>query len=599
MLQSRPARRNPTKITRPKAPAKRPRSSGPQVSVQLIPTAARTQILLVVLILLAGAISARLVYWQVVRQGYLSARAEMEQAGLTTLLPTRGTIYDASGATLATDVSANEVYADPADIVNPWRTSVLLARALNTTPKYLDQIFAQNPKYVVLDQNAGPRVSRRVENLALPGVFLTPLVQRDYPNGNEAAQVLGFVNATDSGQYGVEQYYNPILTGTAGMRSVLTDTAGHDIRLGPGPTTSAIGGGSIHLTISSSIQSLAQTALDNAVRAHAADGGSVTIIDPRTGYILAMAGDPTYNPDNYASTARSAPSHFNNPAIQSVYEPGSTFKIITMAAGLDTGTITPNTSFYDSGAFHVGTTTLHNWNMSGWGMETMTQVLQHSANVGAAWVSQRLGAARFYEYVKRFRFGVPTGVDMAGEVPGFLNWPGQKNYNVVDQYTNAFGQGIAVTPLQLIRAVAAVANGGVMMKPQIVKEVDYGGRIIMHRPVRAGRIISRRAARTLTSMLVQSAVGGEASEALVKGYNIAAKTGTANVAGGGSYIPNDTIASTVGYAPAYHPRFVILAIIDHPRDIPWGKFVAAPILHTLFQDLFFKYHIAPIAHPEQ
>ncbi|HEX6510313.1 MAG TPA: penicillin-binding protein 2, partial [Chloroflexota bacterium] len=341
---------------------------------------------------------------------------------------------------------------------------------------------------------------------------------------------------------------------------------------------------------------LAEDELAKAVKAHHADSGTAIIMDPRTGYVLAMANSPGYDLNKYNTVPYQ--DLFRNAAVEDQYEPGSTFKIVTMAAGLESHVITPQTSFFDNGSFVVTPDfTVHNWNMSGFGQETMTQVLQHSANVGASWVAQRLGTARFYHYAQAFKIGQPTGIDLPDESPGSLPLPGGKTWTIDNLFTNSYGQGLAVTPIQMIRAVAAVANGGVLMKPQIVKSMDYNGRVIDHPPVSQGRAISPQTAHTLTDMLVHSAIGGEASLGLVKGYNIAAKTGTANIAGSnGHYIPGATIASIVGYAPAYHPRFVALVIIRHPRDTPWGSMAAAPVLHNLFQELFMHYHIPPTSH---
>jgi cell division protein FtsI/penicillin-binding protein 2 len=243
----------------------------------------------------------------------------------------------------------------------------------------------------------------------------------------------------------------------------------------------------------------------------------------------------------------------------------------------------------------VGDRTIHNWNNAGFGPETMTQVLQHSANVGASYVSSLLGVGRFYHYVRAFGMGSPTGVDLSGESPGTLPLPGKsRSWTPVSQFTNSFGQGLTVTSLQLIRAVATVANGGVMMRPQIVQRIVYRGHVISIHPVSQGRVISRQTATTLTNMLVQSAIGGEAKYALVRGYDVVAKTGTASVAGsGGQYLQGVTVASVVGYAPAAHPRFVILVKLDHPRDTIWGSEAAAPVLHNLFQDMFMIDRIPP------
>jgi cell division protein FtsI/penicillin-binding protein 2 len=269
-----------------------------------------------------------------------------------------------------------------------------------------------------------------------------------------------------------------------------------------------------------------------------------------------------------------------------------------MAAGLDSGAITPQSALDDTGSFVVGNQIIHNWNQAGFGYENMTQVLQHSANVGASWVAQRLGVNRFYSYMRRFQMNRPTGVDLQGEESGLMPFPGDRTWTIYNLYTNSFGQGLLITPLRLMTSIGAVANGGVMMKPQVVKQLIYDGRVIDHQPVSEGRVIKASTARTLTSMLVHSAIAGEAQMALVKGYNIAAKTGTASVADGhGGYLTGVTIASTIAYAPAYHPRFLVLVVLNHPRDQIWGSMTAAPTVHNIMQDLFTVYRIPPNPHP--
>ena len=556
--------------------------------------ARRPLLLLMTIVVIAAGLTARLVFWQVLQAPHLSRLAHQEQAALIVQPAQRGQILDSSGNPLATDVPLDLVYAVPRDIKDPGQDATLLAPLLGVPEKTLDQELSSFSVYQQLAPRVSSDVSTKIRALHLPGIFLEPEMQRDYPDGSLASQVLGFTNTDGQGNYGVEGKYDTLLSGKAGLRSILHDASGGDIQLSSAPPAPSHAGATLTLSLNSVVQNVAETELQTAVKKHRADGGTVIVMDPRTGFILGMAGTPTYDPNRFA---RYDYSRYQNPAIQWGYEPGSTFKIITMAAGLDAHVITPTTSFFDSGAFTVSNVTLHNWNLQGFGTETMTQVLQHSANVGAAWVSSRLGMARFYEYVKRFRIGRPTGIDLFGEEPGILPLPGQKNWTIVNQFTNAFGQGLLTTPLQMIRAVAAVANGGVMMKPQIVHTIALDGRIVTHKPVRVGRVIAPDSARTLTGMLVQSAIGGEAQLGLVKGYNIAAKTGTANIASPtGGYIQGATIASIVGYAPAFHPRFVVLVIINHPRDTLWGSEAAAPVLHNIFQELFMYYHVPPSSH---
>ncbi|MGI8824741.1 MAG: peptidoglycan D,D-transpeptidase FtsI family protein [Chloroflexota bacterium] len=552
----------------------------------------RPFLLLLVMLLCSSGLVARLAFWQVMQHGRLALAAAREHALLSVQQPSRGEILDARGNPLATEIAMNQVYAIPKEMRDPARTAAIISPLVGVSVMRLQRWFDSLSGYILLAPRIDESTSRRIRRLALPGIVLNPVPQRDYPGGAEASQVLGFVGGNNRGDAGLESYYDRLLAGHAGLRSVLKDTAGNDIHISPDSGAPVHDGATLRLSLDGVVQGFVEDELAKAVKKHSADGGTIIVMDPRTGYILGMASTPAYNPNHYG---RYPAARFVNPSVENVYEPGSTFKIITMAAGLDTHTITPTTAFEDTGQFFVADhRVLHNWNDGGFGWETMTQVLQHSANVGAAWVSQRLGRDAFYRYVKAFGFGKPTGIDLPNDSAGLLPLPGDTTWTSVNQFTNAFGQGLAVTPLQLVRAAGAVANHGVLMQPQVVQQIRYDGHIIDHPPVTAGRVMSRQSARTLTDMLVRSAVGGEASLGLVQGYNIAAKTGTSNVAGpDGKYITGDTIASIVGYAPAYRPRFIILVKIDHPRDTPWGSIAAAPVLHNLFQDLFMYDHIPP------
>jgi cell division protein FtsI (penicillin-binding protein 3) len=575
---------------RPKTTVVRTRA---QESSQTRSKESRPLILLIVMVLLASGLMARLVFWQVMQHSALSRRANVEHAGLYVQPPSRGIIYDAEGVQLATDVTQNQVYAFPGQIKDARKTANLVAPVLRLSFTRLMDLFTGDNPSLLLASNVPKSVSQKIIDLSLPGIVLGPQIKRYYPQETVASQVLGYVDTYNKGQYGLEQYYNSFLSGQAGVRSVLRDTAGHNIQVGSTSSPSH-NGGNLQLTLDRTVQGLVEDELQKAIKLHRADGGTIIVMDPNSGAILGMASAPGFDPNSYSSVRNT--SLFINPAVQSQYEPGSTFKIITMAAGLDTHTITPLSSFNDTGSYRVTSDyTVHNWNMSGFGIENMTQVLQHSANVGAAWVAGQLNTDRFYRYVKAFQFGRPTGIDLAGEAPGTLPLPGDKIWTIDNLFANAYGQGLAVTPIQMIRAVSAVANGGVLVKPHLVKSMESNGLTQVIQPVSLGRVISRRTAHTLTNMLVHSAVGGEAAKALIKGYNIAAKTGTANIPSPtGGYVPGATIASIVGYAPAFHPRFAALIILRHPRDTLYGSIAAAPVMHDLFGELFMHYNIPPI-----
>lgn len=576
-------------------PAKR--HASPKLATRpAISSTRRPLLLLMAIVVASGYLVSRLVLWQVIQHTRLATMATVQHNESLVVPSLRGQIYDASGDPLATDITLNLVYADPRLIKHPSREAALLAPILGLSATRITAVIEAGTTYAQLAPTISTAQTTAINRLGLPGIFLQPIIRRDYPEASTGAHILGYTSIDNgAGINGLEQYYNSVLTGTAGLSSVLHAAAGNSLRQSSAPASTAHNGGNLYLSLDGFVQNAVETELLKAVKLHRADGGTIIVTDPRTGFVLGMASTPTYDPNTYWKYA-SNQGVYQNPAISWTYEPGSTFKIVTMAAGLDAHVITPNTAFEDTGAWQVGDVTLHNWNMLGNGWETMTQVLQHSANVGASFVSSRLGAARFYKYVKRFGIGKPTGIDLSNEEAGILPLPGQKNWTIVNQYTNSFGQGLATTPMQMIRAVDTVANGGVMMKPQVVRQIIYDGHVVNHPPVSQGRVISAQSAHTLTDMLLHSAIDGEASLALIKGYNIAAKTGTANVASSlGGYLSNDTIASTVAYAPAFHPRFAAIVILNHPRDQPWGSMTAAPVIHDLFQDLFMYYHIPPSA----
>ncbi len=562
------------------------------------PSTRRPLLLLMVFIIVSGGLISRLVFWQVLQHARLAEEALAQHAAMVVQPTLRGRIFASDGTPLATDVTRDLLYAVPREISDPGQEALELAPILNLSVNTLDGILGNHANYAQLSPGVTAAQAQKIKQLGLAGIVLQPVIARSYPEGETAAQVLGYYGANGKGNYGLEQYYDSLLSGIAPLSTVLHGIPSSDVHPSTDTTSSSQNGADLYLSLDSFVQNAAETEIAKAVKVHSADSGSIIVMDPHTGRILGMASTPTYDPNQYARWGNDE-SRFLNPAVSWDYEPGSTFKIMTMAAGIDSGVITPNTAFEDTGVWRVGTTTLHNWNNLGNGWETMTQVLQHSANVGASFVSSRLGVTRFYAYLKRFGIGQPTGVDLSGEESGMLPLPGDKTWTIVNQFTNSFGQGLSTTPLQMMRAVAAVANGGVMMQPQLVTRIDYRGKVVDVPPVSQGRVISAQSAHTVTDMLVHSAIAGEAQYALIKGYNIAAKTGTANIADDGGYIngvAGATIASTIAWAPAFHPRFLALVILNRPHDQPWGSTTAAPVIHDLFQDLFMYYHIPPSPH---
>jgi cell division protein FtsI/penicillin-binding protein 2 len=531
----------------------------------------------------------QLVRWQVLEYDYLLGLAKAEHDWYVEIAPLRGTIMDRNGHVLALDIFEFEITAAPPMIANPAEAADRLAPLLGRPRGEILALLTSGQPHVRLARRVPQQVGETIESWGLGGIRVEPRPRRMCAENNLAAHVLGFVNETNNGYYGVEGYYNQILKGQAGEGQGERDPAGNYIPIGFRRLAPPQNGRDLVLTVERTIQYMVEEELEKAIARYGAESGTIIVMEPETGSILAMASYPSYDPDRFADTPAEL---FVNPSVSAHYEPGSVFKIITMAAGLDAGVISPQSTFYDGGSIEVGGRTIMNWDRRGHGLVTMTGVLAQSLNVGAAYVSTTLGRERFYTYVRRFGFGRITEVDLASEGPGRLRLPGDGEWHESDLGTNSFGQGLAVTPLQMISAVAAVANDGLMMKPHAVEKIVDGQHVTPIQPVAVRRVIAPQTAEQLTWMLVE-AVQKETDLAAVPGYKIAGKTGTAQVPIPGGYHPSWTIASFIGYAPPEDPAFIVLVKIDKPVVEPWGSKVAAPVFKAVAEQLFILLGIPP------
>jgi cell division protein FtsI (penicillin-binding protein 3) len=527
--------------------------------------------------------------WQVLEYDYLLGLAKAEHDWYMEIAPLRGTIRDCNGHILALDIFEFEITAAPPMIANPGEVADRLTPLLERPRDEILELLKSGQPHVRLARRVSQQVGETIESWDLRGIRVEPRPKRVCTENDLAAHVLGFVNETDNGYYGVEGYYNQILKGQAGEGQGERDPAGNYIPVGFHRLAPPQNGRDLVLTIDRTIQYMVEAELEEAIVRYGAESGTIIVMEPKTGSILAMANYPSYDPNRFAETPAEL---FVNPSVSAHYEPGSVFKIITMAAGLDAGVITPQSTFYDSGSVEVGGRTIMNWDRQGHGLVSMTDVLAQSLNVGAAYVSTTLGRERFYTYVRRFGFGRITEVDLASEGPGRLRLPGDGEWHESDLGTNSFGQGLAVTPLQMITAVAAVANDGLMMKPHVLEKIVDGQHVTTFQPFAVRRVISPQVAEQLTWMLVE-AVQKETDLAAVPGYKIAGKTGTAQVPIPGGYHPSWTIASFIGYAPPEDPAFIVLVKIDKPAVEPWGSKVAAPVFKAVAEQLFILLGIPP------
>lgn len=556
----------------------------------------RILVLFLCFTLFCSAVAYRVFSFQVVQGQMLAQRAEEFRYREDIVPAHRGDILDARGRVLATDVPADRVSAIIREVKDPKKTAELLAPLVGRSADDLYAALTQPGKeWVVLQRQLSPETSDKIKALNLPGIVLDPEPHRAYPMGDFASQVLGFVNWEYQGAYGIEAQYDKVVGGQPGQLIGERDAAGNVIALGQSVWNPPKDGATLVLTIDSAVQRLAERALDEAIAMQHATGGTIIVQNAKTGAILAIANRPSFNPNAYATV--SDPAVFANPAVANAYEPGSTFKIITMALGLDAGVVTPNT-VYDGGRYRElpDGTRIYNALQLAYGPETMTQVLEHSSNVGAMYVVDRLGQKAFYDGVLRFGFGKPTGIDLPGENDGIVNLPGSPGWSLTTFYTNAFGQGIAVTPLQLVTAVSAVANGGLLMRPYLVQEIRDGNRTTVTQPQVVRRVIQETTAKQLTAMLVDVMDTTYHNTFGIPGYAVAAKTGTAQIpspSGGYESGPASTIASVIGFGPAEDPQFTVLVKIDRPQESPWGERAAGPAFREVFQGLFLLYGIPP------
>jgi cell division protein FtsI (penicillin-binding protein 3) len=549
----------------------------------------RLAFLVAILTGLVLVIAVRLFYLQVI-QGALGGEPPPPPPDYPPEVAShRGLIIDCRGYVLALNVFEYDVSAAPDVITDTQYVASHLSPILGLSPGELVSLLDPEKPYVLLKQRVSQEVAEAIDSLKFKGIYLKPRLRRKYPDGDLAAQLLGFVNLDCDGGYGLEGYYDSLLKGIGTIPRGEVYQRGEAVPCAFQQLVLPQDGIHLVLTLDRNIQYLVEQELAKAVAKYQADSGTIIVMDPKTGAILAMASFPSYDPNRFYEVPMEL---YVNPAVSHQYEPGSVFKILTMAAGLDAGVITPDSTFYDSGAIEVGGIIIQNPDRRAHGLVTMTDILAYSLNVGIAYVSTSLGEETFYAYLKRFGCGDHTGIDLDGEVAGTLKEPGSRDWYKYDLGTNSFGQGVAVTPLQMITAVAAVANRGSLMQPYVVERIIDDQGVFVTEPTVVRQVVSAQTAEQLTDMLVEAVERG-AELATVPGYDIAGKTGTAQIPVGDHYDPELTIASFVGYAPADDPQFIALVKIDKPRADPWGAEVAAPVFKTIAERLFVLLDVPP------
>ena len=554
----------------------------------------------------AVVVLGRLFYIAVGQHGYYLAQADSQYNVTRTIEPKRGEIfisdkYSTTPYPVATTTSEGMVYAVPSEVTDATSESTQLAAIIGTStgldqPTILQKITAPKRAYVSVAHGLTDAESTAVTAAKLPGIFLDPEDVRYYPEGNFMSQVLGFVGygATGNqkvGLYGLEKYMQKQLAGSGGQVDGQEDPSGNLISgTSQAGYTPAVDGSSLLLTVDRSIQHEVESVLDKAVQQHGADSGTAIVVNPKTGAILAMASYPSFDPNDYSKVTDL--SVFQNSAVTENYEPGSTMKAVTLSAALDQGLITPTSTFTNTGSIVVSGKPIHNSEQTDLGTATMTQVIDHSLNTGAAYVEGLLGNDAFVSYLQKFRFGMATDIELPEAEGSLTNLkPGSAQVNFV---TASFGQGITVTPIQVLQAYMAIANGGVMMKPYIIDSIiGQDGSKKQTQPTSIGTIISQKASQLMTAMLVDDVENGYGKQAAVHGYFIGGKTGTAQVVAHGKYVVNDNIGSFVGYGPVENPQFAMLVNINHPRDVAFAESTAAPAFGEIAKFILNYYQVPP------
>lgn len=542
------------------------------------------------LLLLAAFLTAwaivvvgRLVQVQLVRHSEYMTKAIRQQERTLTLNPVRGSIVDSRGRILAESVSAESIYADPQSVPDRKATAKALAAVpgMSMSAREIEQKLGSDAGFVWIARQLPMSVSARAKALKLPGVYFLDEHRRSYPRGELAANVIGYVGLDGEGLAGIEHSFDSWVRGRPGKVTILQDARRGAYLVGAEGANRPIDGKNVALTIDSVIQFITERALARQVEKYHAAAGSAIVMDPRDGSVLAMASLPTFDPNHFADFP---PVDWRNRNIQDMYEPGSTFKIVTASAALEEGLVTPSQVIdCGNGAIQIGNFAIHEHGGTRYGMMPFEDVIVHSSNVGTIRVGLSLGPTRFYDYIRRFGFGQRTGIQLPGETAGLVRRTDK--WSELSNASMSIGQEVGVTPLQIATAFATVANGGVRIEPHIVDHItDARGNVVYRpQPPAPVRVVSEKSAAVLNEILKAVVARGTGVHAALAEHIVAGKTGTAQVAGRGGYYADKFVASFGGYVPADRPRLVILVVVAEPRGAQYGGTIAAPAFREIAQ----------------
>ncbi len=535
-------------------------------------------------------IGVKAMYLQVFRGSWLSQKAADQYEVSFKSSGKRGTIFDRNLREMSVSIDVTSIAAHPSQIEHPKIAARSLSKALKINRKVLAKKLNSKKKFVWIKRKVTPKEAEAVKKINMEGLDFIPEHKRFYPNKTLAAQLIGFTNIDDHGLEGIEFNYDDDLSGEVFQYTVLRDAHGRGFEA-ENMTGLSSTGKNLVLTIDSNIQYIAEKALVETVKNFSAKSGMAIVMVPKTGAILAMAHVPLFNPNALKKFHR---KYWRNRIITDPFEPGSTMKIFSAAAAIESGSSSPSSIFYcENGAYKMGKHVVHDTHEHGW--LSLQQIIKYSSNIGAIKFSAITGPEYLFRTFRNFGFGSKTGIDCPGETAGSL--PPFKRWTKIDAGTISFGQGVSVSALQLAVATSAVANKGILMKPYVVQAItDHNGRLIKSfGPRKIRRVISEKTAGTL-SRIMQTVIteGGTGVNAALEGYSVCGKTGTAQkIDESGRYSYEKYVASFVGFAPVKNPKIAVLVVVDEPKKQHYGSIVAAPAFKTIAQKTLDYMHIAP------
>lgn len=559
----------------------------------------KTRISIVLFLFLASyfVIIYKLYYWQIIRHQELKDIAINQSSESLVIPAVRGDILSSDNYPLATTKKSYLAYANPKLITTKIRDNAQyiekLSQILGLDVDEVKKRLSRDLYWVKLAENIDDLQRSKIEELNIKGIGFEENDLRYYPEASMAGQLIGFVGKDENGQnkgnFGLEGYYNDQLQGRSGRIYMIHDAFGNPI-LGDIREEKTINGRSLLLNIDRTVQYISEEKLKEGIRQYQADGGSVVVMEPSSGKILSMASFPQYNPQEYYKFEYEL---HRNPIISNLFEPGSTFKVLVMASALDSGVVTPDTECdICYGPYTIGEYQIKTWNEKYYPASSMTEVIQHSDNIGMVYVGRKLGVSRLVEYLKLFGLGEKSGVDIQGEISSDIRK--DNAWYPIDLATSSFGQGISLTPIQLLVGVSAIANGGYIVKPYVVSQIKTsdGKKINIEKQIKR-RVISQNTSKLMTDMMVNAVEKGESKWTKIPNYKVAGKTGTAQIPIKGHYDPTETIASFVGFFPADKPLISMLVLLNRPKTSIYGSETAAPIFFSIARDLINYYNIQP------